>query len=393
MTQVLALDAINGSSEIGNSFPQNWRFSLLNGVRTTGRIFVRLDQIRNNPTDNPVRHGGRNAGLVNELKNSFSRGVLTGAYLPVIEKLPVAETDEISTKYYVLRDGFNRIEALQEMGVVEYWFDVVEFGDNNRSATGARVDFSLSCNNHEPSERSSDKDIHRSVSILLQSGDLENDFNAIKEYIQKISGTNPSRAHRIADAVATDNGIEPPIHTWSPVKIRQGFTKKLNVYSHGDYDPENNKFGWTVLEGYESDVIAGAIAKYNSEKSDKITGGQSYFVGHTKLPTSAADLSERRKNMVRTINKKIEDLISVCKYYNETGELPFELIGFLPQTSEEDADKKIIPVSSINATPLPSNKNVLPIETDGHIVRSGLNRALNIGNKRKLTITKVAKKR
>jgi hypothetical protein len=393
MTQVLSLSAINSSPEIGNLFPTNWRFSLLDGVRTTGRVCVRLDQIRTNAHDNPVREGGRNASLVADLKNSFTRGVLTGAFLPVIEKLAVAESDEISTKYYVLRDGFNRVEALMELGVTEYWFDVAEFGDDKRSVHGARTDFSLSCNDHAPSEKSSDKDIHRSVSILLKSGDLEQDFLKIKEYIQKITGVSASRAHRIADMAAADNGIDPPIHTWSPVKIKQGFTKKLGVYSHGNYDPENNKFGWTVLEGYESDVISGAIAKFNSEKSDKLTGGVSYFVGHTKLPSGTSDLSERRTQMIRTFNKKIDDLIVLCEHYKKTGKIPFELIGFLPQTIEEDADKKIIPVSAINAPPLTSKKNVLPIETDEHIVRSGLNRALNVGNKRKLTITKVAKKR
>jgi hypothetical protein len=394
MTQLLSLDKLAGTPDEGNLFPINWRFSFVQGVNNTGRICIPLDQILFENKFNTVRAGGRDASLVAELQNSFASGVDTTQYLPIIEKLPVPIVDGNSVKYYVLRDGYNRFETLLLLGVKYYWFDVVEFGDDKRSASGARGDLTLLCNRHHPSRSSTDRDIHLCVSHLVNDNDLENDFLTIKKYIMRYAGATAGRAHRLADVIAKDNGITVPVVTWSSIKLKQGVTKRFGVESHGNYDRTRNMFGWTVLEGYEADTISNAIAKYSLESSDtSLNEGKSYIVGHTKLVDSVEELNEKRENIVSTINKKLEDLIAICEYYNKTGKLPFELIGFLPQSSDECTDNKIIPVSAIKPTPSVSKKNGLPLETDGHIVRSGLNKALNIGTKRKLTITKVAKKK
>ena len=395
MTQLLTLNELAGTSEEGNLFPKNWRFSFIDGVLNIERTFISLDQIRFDNDKNAARAAGRDASLVTELQNSFSLGVDTTQFIPIIEKLAVPEIEGNSVKYYVLRDGYNRFEALLLLGVKKYWFDVAEFGNDKVPAAGARGTFTLLCNRHNPNRGSSDRDIHLAVSHLVNDKYLEKDFLKIKEYIIKITGATPGRAHRLADLISKDNGIQVPVVTWSPVKLKQGVTKRFGVESHGEYDMNNDMYGWTVLEGYEADTIYNAITKYNLEstKTSMMHKGKSYFVGHTKLVDSVEELDEKRANMLKNLDRKLEDLIAVCKYYNETGELPFGLIGFLPQSSTECADKKIIPVSTIREKLSATKKNARPLETDGHIVRSGLNRALNVGNKRKLTVTKVAKKR
>ena len=123
----------------------------------------------------------------------------------------------------------------------------------------------------------------------------------------------------------------------SHLLIKNGL-KALNIVSHGNYDIETQKHGWTCLEGYEADTCMNAIAKYHATK------GESYIVGHTKLPNHKSGLLDRRLKMQETFDEKKEQLISVCEFYNKHGRLPFDLVGFLPQDNNTEPKNEIVKV-------------------------------------------------
>lgn len=374
---MLHLSNISGNSEEGKLFPQNHLVSTgqAKGVRVIGRKFIRFDQIRSDASDNPVRLGGTNYSIQNELKFSMMRGIHTSEDLPAVEKIavPSKHTDG-NVKYYVLRDGFTRLEALKELGAKGYWFDIVEF-DNELS----RISFSLASNNHLPSGSSKDDDIYKSVEHLVASKLLTNDFLTIKEYIMKICGLTPARAHKIADQIGNSTGAKPTVWTWKQSAIKDlSQNHELGIKSHGNYDPKRKMYGWTVLEGYEADAIANAIAKFNADKLDGLGTGQSYFVAHTKLPNSNGDLDEKRKAMKRSFDKRFSDLIALCEHYKETGKIPFELIGFLPQTSDEQALNKLVSLQSLKSKKS-KDSNVVEIASyNEKKVDSSLTKALDL---------------
>lgn len=327
-------------------FAINPRFTTLKGVRSTTRIFVAIDDILVDPLDNTVRYGGTDSSLVQDLKNDFLRGVRYTEFLPVIEKLPVSKKydNDGKVKYYILRDGFNRVTALKELGVTHYWFDVVEFGYDGVPAERARNDFALNSNYHAPSKSSSDKDIYNAVSNLVSEDLLEKDFMKIKDYIREICGVTPARSHNIASQVCANAGIAPSIYTWTNAQIKNRETEYFGVMSGGAYDNEREQYGYTMLEDYEKDAVMNVINKYFEERNNRITEGKSYVVAHTKLPTTEADLEERRFRVMEEYNRRIEGLIAVCDFYKENGTLPFELLGFLPQTRVENENAEIVPL-------------------------------------------------
>lgn len=372
---------VNGTE--GDLFAKNSIIKKVKGVRLVKRLYICLDEILVNPLDNEVRDGGTNSPHVQELKNDFGRGIRYNEFLPVVEKLPVSKTynKDNKLKFYALVDGFNRISALMDLGYTHYWFDVVEFGSDDVPAPLARYSFAMASNAHSPKLPSSDKDIYNGVARLVADKYIPNDFEKIKEYIKSVSNVTPARAHNIASKVAASTGIIQPIFIWSQTSIKRNETQAFGAVSHGRYDKEREMFGWTMLEGYHNDTFFNAISKYNEKRNDKVTHGRSYIVGHVKLPDTLYDLDERRKNTADAFDKKVEDLIAVCEYYKVHGKLPFEMIGFLPQTKDEENKGELVPLkqysSKVNSTKLNINKADLPENLTNTTVNS-LNKALNI---------------
>lgn len=314
----------------GNLFVENPIFSNLKGLRKAGRIFVNLDDILIDPSSNTARYGGTNSSLIERLKLSFMNSVRFNDFLPIITKLSVnRKYDDGHLKFYELVDGFNRISALKDLGYTHYWFDVAEFGFDDVDPYFAMKTLAIASNPDVPKEPSSDKDLFVSVTDLVTRGYIQKDFEKIKSYIREIAKVTPARAHNIASQVAAATGTQNTLFIWSTAMIK-GDLASLGIQSHGKFDTVRNKHGWTVLEGYEPDVIMNAVAKFSE------TGKESYFVGHTKIPDSDNNLEDRRMRVKSNLEEKKQQLISVCEYYAEHKKLPFDLIGFLPQSEVED---------------------------------------------------------
>lgn len=319
----------------GNLFAKNPLLSTSKGLRSSTRIWVKLTDILVNPSLNTVRYGGTNSTLVEELKLSFSMGIRYNDFLPVIKKLSVnRQYDDGFVKFYELVDGYNRVTALKELGYTHYWFDVVEFGYDDVDPEFAQTTLAIGMNAPVPKVASTDNDLFVAVTGLVDRGHIEKDFEKIKRYIREVAKVPPARAHTIADKVATATGTPNFLFIWSGAMIKND-TKTLGIMSHGKYDARRAKHGWTVLEGYEPDAVMNAIAKFSE------TGKASYFVGHTKLPDNANNLDDRRLRVKNNIEERKAQLIALCEYYAEHKELPFDLIGFLPQSEDEDRSKLV----------------------------------------------------
>lgn len=310
----------------GSRFVENINLAMP-GIVKTERRYIELRKILANSQENTARDGGTDSSLVEELKNSFASGILYNEFLPIVEVMAIPKKwDDGEMKHYQLVDGYNRVNMLKDSGYTHYWFDVVEFDPNQYLLT--RTTVALGSNAHAPSKSSNDKDIFNSVTILVNSGSLPKDFDTIKKYIKKTCKVRADRAHRLADKICTHVGAPSRFVAWTPAMIKNDVVG-LGVYSHGNLDPVREKHGWTTLEGYEPDTIMNAIVKFDQTKT------RSYIVGHVKAPDSKNNLHSKRQNMVSTFEEKKKALINVINHYNKTGELPFELIGFLPQDVDE----------------------------------------------------------
>lgn len=316
----------------GSQFVQNINLAS-SGITKVDRRFIELNKILANSKENTARDGGTDSSLVEELKNSFASGIRYNEFLPIVEVMTIPKKwDDGEMKHYNLVDGYNRVNMLKDSGYTHYWFDVVEFDTKDYLLN--RTTLALGSNAHAPSKSSNDKDIFNSVTILVNNGALPKDFDAVKKYIKKTCKVRADRAHRLADKICTHVGAPTRFVAWTPAMIRNDVVG-LGVYSHGNLDPVREKYGWTTLEGYEPDTIMNAIVKYDQTKT------RSYIVGHVKAPDSKNNLHSKRQNMIATFEEKKKALISVIEHYNRTKELPFELIGFLPQDVDEPSNQMI----------------------------------------------------
>jgi hypothetical protein len=101
---------------------------------------------------------------------------------------------------------------------------------------------------------------------------------------------------------------------------------KNTSYSYsGEYDAKRQKYGWTVLEGYEYEYLVSAMKKYSE------TDRESYFVCHTRAPTEKNTLEDKREGMLNSFESLEDNLKKVFEYYQLNGKFPWNVEGFLPQ--------------------------------------------------------------
>lgn len=324
----------NDLRELETKFATNYKFETFSGVKYVGREFIELDKIYSNTESNHVvRHGGADLNLIEKLKTSFSRRIDTTEFLPIVSRLAVNKFDRTdgNLKIYNLVDGFNRINALKELGYTHYWFDVAEFDDE-----GSRLDFALGMNGHNPSKPAEADDIISTALRLIELGKIVKDFDKIRDWLNASGHTkSKSDAHRMATDICKTANIPNTYVVYTKSQLKDGL-KHLNIESMGRYDSARGEHGWTCLEGYESDTVMNALAKYYD------TGDNSYVVAHVKVENSNRNLTDRRTKMVKTFEEKKNQLIAACEFYNKYGTLPFELIGFLPQDTKTENMNEII---------------------------------------------------
>ena len=323
-------------------FPKNYLFDEIDGVKWKERSFIPFDMIEMDPYDNIVRVGGTNATLINDLRDSMSKGINPSECLPVLQelKIPVPYNDVIygsGVYHYKLVDGHNRCETLKILGCDGYMFDVAEFGNDSVNYELARASFALSSNAPRPKISSSNEDVRNAAGKLVERGLLENTIEDIKSWIEKYSQFRGKRASEIANQVATGSGAAGAIALWTPPMIKKD-VQKYGITSHGVLDQKRNLHGYTCKTGYEHETVLMAASKLLE------SGHASYVVGHIGIPTGDDTIQDVRDSIPETFNYYEKVFDNLFAYRIKEGKYPWEVIGFLPQTKQEQKDRTIVPI-------------------------------------------------
>lgn len=322
-------------------FPKNYLFDDIEGVAWKERKIIPFDMIEMDPFDNIVRIGGTNSTLINELRESMSKGINPSECLPVLQelKVPTPYTHPIygsGVYYYKLVDGHNRCETLKIIGYEEYAFDIAEFGTNGVNYELARASFALASNAPRPKISSSNDDVLHAASKLVEKGLLSNTLDSIKSWIEKYSQFRGKRASEIANQVGNGTGAAGSIALWTPAMIKHDVSK-YGIKSHGNFDTKRGMHGYTCKSGYENETVLMAATKLYE------TGETSYVVGHVPIP-SKGTIHDAREDIPENFNYYEKILDNLFSYRIKEGKYPWQVIGFLPQTKDEQIAKKIVEV-------------------------------------------------
>lgn len=312
-----------------------------------GSVFVTYDKIFLDDiyvppmADNPVRVGGKDPVNVMALVQSFSHGIDYSRMPPTVRRNPRI----VDGKHYTweLITGNHRIEAFSILGYTEWIFGVYEFAQNGYSYEDSVRTFELMENDHKPQLASSENDVVNTVSRLIDYGSrlVDNTEDSIRRYcITYLPNMHGNKRNSIVLKTMRKCGTYQDIVTYTAKDTFRWINSKSDYVIGGNYDGKRNKYGWTVLEGYQYEYIMNATRKYAE------TGKESYFVCHTKAPTEKMDLDAKRINMQKVFQSLEADLIEVVKYYNENKKFPWSNEGFLPQNKKIN-ENSFIPVKNI----------------------------------------------
>jgi hypothetical protein len=192
-------------------------------------------------------------------------------------------------------------------------------------------------NDHRPSLPSSEGDISNTIVRMIANGSklVTNDEDSIRAFVKKYCKNKaPNTRGAIVLQVIRACGTYQDVVTYTAKDAFTWIADNTDYTVAGNIDRKRNKFGWTVLEGYQQEYVMNAIRKFSD------TGKESYFVCHTKAPTDKMDLNDKRMNMVESFQQIETDLIEVIEFYNKNGRFPWSTEGFLPQ--DHKANEKSI---------------------------------------------------
>jgi hypothetical protein len=139
-----------------------------------------------------------------------------------------------------------------------------------------------------------------------------------------------TKAKVIRDVVRNqkkNNGVavHSDIVTYTAPDVNEFVEQKTDYVTGGEFDKKRKSFGWSVLEGYEYEYVMNSARKFSEN------GTTSYFICHTKSPTEAYPLKERREKMMKKFSKIETALLDVMSYYEKNKTFPWKVEGFLPQ--------------------------------------------------------------
>lgn len=321
-----------------NLFPRNTLCDELPGVTYKETIWIEFDNIVVNPDDNIYRAGGNNLTNQNNLKESLSIGIYTSETLPTVELLTIpfisAEKKGFGKDYKAI-DGFNRINALRDLGYTAYWFDVMLFKDDL-----SRAMFSARSNRHCPKAASSDADMKTMIRNLVAREIVQNDPEAMKDWLVDNCAIRSNRATRLINEVsnaASSDGIV----IYSTPQLRD-LANDLGIEVDGKYDLGRQEFGYHVRSMYEGRTLQKILRNFRLSKGKVM----SYVNICTRLlPSTGETIYDQREDLIDNVEEYEKDI----EFYSEwkkkhPGEKCWRIMGALPQTKTEREKKEIIPI-------------------------------------------------
>ena len=228
------------------------------------------------------------------------------------------------------------------MGVTEWIFDVYELGTDNVNKDLAMSSLQIQENDHQPELASTADDLTNIMSYLVSKKLIANTEKAITAYLdENTSNLHHGTFKKVVFATVRKNGAYQDVRTF-PSDVLPNFLElnkregEEHPYVHGGiHDVERDKFGWTVLEGYEYEYLTNALRKL--DETDK----GSYFLMHTKAPTEKRGLDTRRKDMKKSLEQLERGIEKAYEYKVENGKWPWNIEAFLGQDVKKKEDSFI----------------------------------------------------
>lgn len=289
-----------------------------------GRVQLNLDEIYTGQTEiNPGRVHGATRNNVSKITESVkTRGVDHSQPVPVVEKLRIPIVANGRKYEFRLIDGVNRFKAFLNNGFTSWVFDVVEIGVDGVNYNYALETFAQIRNDHAPNSPHSVEDIHASAARLIGSGDLDDNQDAIRDWVYLVAkNVSTQTKNQIVAEIIKNNDITTPTSSWTDktatVWAQQPDTK-LPV--EPDYFFPGHYFQERIY----------ALCKQYSETNQV----QNVYI-HVNGGSEEVIINQREKTLDQFNNfeKIIRD---VSSYVLLNGKLPFNIVGYVPQINDKE---------------------------------------------------------
>ena len=227
---------------------------------------------------------------------------------------------------YELIAGYHRYTALSESQIDSWLFDEYSFGYDGYSESYAKKILQIRENDHSPELPNQEDDLVNLIGEMIDSKDIDNTEDSISEFLDEhCTHMHHMTKGKIIRRAVSANGSYVDVMTWSITEVKDFTDTKTNYTVAGNKDDKRDKYGWSVLEGYEYEYLTNALRKF------KETDKESYYLCHTKAPTDKETLNQKRNKMIGAFFNLEEAIIKAYKFYQKNKRWPWAIEGFLPQ--------------------------------------------------------------
>ena len=288
------------------------------------------------------KKGGLDKEHVNRLESTLAKGIDYSKNPPiVVRKNTLGKNGE---KFeYVLITGHHRMEAFKNQGITEWLFDVYEVGTKTIPFDLAKSSLQIRENDHTPELANTADDLVNIISYLISKNHLTNSEKEIKQYLQEnVKNLHWATEAKVVRKAVRKNGAYQDIRTYTFNEVKTILENDNNNYVHSnELDSKREKYGATVLEGYEYEFLSTAIKSFGQ------TNVPSYFLCHTNAPTEKRSLKDRRKGMKKNLELMQLGILKAVDYFKENNKWPWEIEAFFGQ-NVKDKEQTFIKPEDIN---------------------------------------------
>ena len=274
---------------------------------------------------NTARLNGQSPGHVQDLKESFSNGVLINMPVGAVMRLPALDKNGKPHQYkWKLMYGYGRTLALDSLGVDGWAY-------NEIIASETEWEDIQSFENEDVAPKSTNKedDIVYVKTKQIREGRLARDEDSVVANLKK---TYPTRKKPSLDSIAAkifaNAGIVAKFAYYTESKIKLWRTNHYNGYFQmkGDWDLDRKSYGYTSVIGGVYRTWANSLQKYAE------TGNESYVIGFANTISKGSSLISQRQSIVR---EYVKLRVNHAIVYGRNIKF-LTLLGFFPQEASVD---------------------------------------------------------
>ena len=307
-------------------FPKPDYGHLIDNKNIKDARWIAFDDITiDDDTGNDARFQGLSPAHIQDLKESFSNGVLTNMPVGAVVRLPALDENGKPHKtIWKLLYGYGRTHAQIELGVEGWAF-------NEIIANKTELEDIQSFENETLAPKATNKedDIVNVKLRQIREGRLAKDEDSVVANLKK---TYPTRKKPSLDSIAAkifaNVGITPKFAYYSESKIKMWRTNHAFIPFEikGDWDLDRKSYGYTSVIGGVYRTWSNSLQKYAE------TGNESYVIGFANTISKGSSLTAQRVSIIREYVKLRTNHAIV---YGKNIKF-LTLLGFLPQETGVD---------------------------------------------------------